>query len=116
MSTSDRRQPSTVLAPPRSPDPIDDAMRDAVHAVERARATLRSSTDPLAAAVDSALSCATMLMELRRRQGSADEQDVAALRDALGAARALVGEITFAVRDRYRAAPGACSPDQVRNR
>ncbi|QXV56406.1 hypothetical protein CVV72_04830 [Amycolatopsis sp. TNS106] len=70
----------------------------ALDAVERARSVLRVSGDPLMAAVDSALTCAVSLIELRRR---GTECDVDTLHSALGAARALVGEVTFAVRDSY---------------
>ncbi len=80
----------------------DYAVDQAVDAVERARVVLRVSGDPLLAAVDSALTCAVSLIVLRR---SGTESDIDALRDALGAARALVGEVTFAVRDSYRGFP-----------
>ncbi|EME52511.1 hypothetical protein [Amycolatopsis decaplanina] len=73
----------------------------AVDAVERARGVLRVSGDPLMAAVDSALTCAVSLIELRHR---GTECDIDTLHNALDAARALVGEVTFAVRDSY---PGA---------
>lgn len=79
---------------------IDAAMREALAAVERAHLLLRAPGDPLAAAVDSAVTCAVSLLVLHR---STPTPDLDALRDALGTARALVGEITFAVRDRYPA-------------
>ncbi|RSN29092.1 hypothetical protein DMC61_21530 [Amycolatopsis sp. WAC 04169] len=75
----------------------------AVDAVERARGRLRMSGDPLMAAVDSALTCAVSLIELRQR---GTECDIDTLHNALDAARALVGEVTFAVRDSY---PGSGS-------
>lgn len=75
----------------------------AVDAVERARGVLRMSGDPLMAAVDSALTCAVSLIELRRH---GTECDIDTLHNALNAARALVGEVTFAVRESY---PGSGS-------
>lgn len=77
---------------------ISTAVREALAAVERAHGLLRAPGDPLTAAVDSAITCAVSLIVL---QESGADRDIHALRDALGAARALVGEVTFAVRDRY---------------
>ena len=88
------QQVTTVApAPPR---PLETAAREALIAVERARDALRATGDPLAAAVDSAVTCAATLMVLR---ASGPSRDVDALRDALGSARALVAEVTFALRD-----------------
>jgi hypothetical protein len=81
-------------------DVITDAMRDAVDALTRANVVLRDSADPLAAAADSALSCAATLMALHQRRAKGEDVDVVVLRDALGAARALVSEISFAVREK----------------
>jgi hypothetical protein len=81
-------------------DAITDAMRDAVDALTRANVVLRDSADPLAAAADSALSCAATLMELHQRRAKGEDVDVVVLRDALGAARALVSEVSFAVREK----------------
>lgn len=81
-------------------DVITDVMRDAVDALARANAVLRDSADPLAAAADSALSCAATLMELHQRTAKGEDVDIVVLRDALGAARALVSEVSFAVRDK----------------
>jgi hypothetical protein len=81
-------------------DVITDAMRDAVDALTRANVVLRDSADPLAAAADSALSCAATLMELHQRRAKGEDVDVVVVRDALGAARALVSEISFAVREK----------------
>ncbi|MDT8916000.1 hypothetical protein [Amycolatopsis sp. PS_44_ISF1] len=77
------------------------AVGQAVAAVERARGVLRVPGDPLLAAVDSALSCAISLIELRQRGA---DRDPSTLHNVLGAARALVGEVTFAVRENYPAA------------
>lgn len=77
---------------------IEAAIQEALAAVERAHLLLRAPGDPLVAAVDSAVTCAVSLMVLRR---SGPTPDIDALRDALGTARALVGELTFAIRDRY---------------
>ncbi|WP_410598277.1 hypothetical protein [Amycolatopsis sp. lyj-90] len=74
------------------------AVGRAVDAVEQARGELRTSGDPLMAAVDSALTCAVSLIELRER---GTDCDIDTLHKALAAARALVGEVTFAVRDSY---------------
>ncbi|WP_370937607.1 hypothetical protein [Amycolatopsis sp. cg13] len=82
----------------------EHAVAQAVDAVDRARSVLRATGDPLSAAADSALTCAISLIELQSR-GKASDLDV--LRGILGAARALVGEVTFAVRDRYPDAAGA---------
>ena len=86
-------QQATAIAPPR---PWETAARDALVAVERARDVLRATGDPLTAAVDSAITCAATLVVLRSANPGAD---VDALRDALGSARALVAEVTFALRD-----------------
>jgi hypothetical protein len=78
---------------------IGAAVHEALAAVARAHVLLRATGDPLAAAVDSAVTCAVSLIALHK-SGYDANVDVDALRDALGAARALVGEVTFAVRDR----------------
>lgn len=83
----------------------DEAIRQAVDAVRRAHEILRASPDPLLAAVDSAMSCACVLLCLRAQAHRGDQADLHALREALAIARALVGEVTFAVRDRYGARP-----------
>lgn len=77
---------------------IGAAVHEALAAVARAHVLLRAAGDPLAAAVDSAVTCAVSLIALHE-SGHETEVNVDALRDALGAARALVGEVTFAVRD-----------------
>ena len=80
---------------------IGAAVHEALAAVSRAHTLLRATGDPLAAAVDSAVTCAVSLIALHKSEYDADVAvDVDALRDALGAARALVGEVAFAVRDR----------------
>ncbi|MFE2752775.1 hypothetical protein ACFXGA_12335 [Actinosynnema sp. NPDC059335] len=76
----------------------ETAIREALAAVERAHLLLRAPGDPLMAAVDSAVTCAVSLMVLRQ---SGPTTDLDELRDVLGAARALVGEVTFALRDRF---------------
>ncbi|GAA3873201.1 hypothetical protein GCM10022243_42920 [Saccharothrix violaceirubra] len=94
--------PSAVGVPDAGSDGppagVDHVVDQAVDAVDRARAVLRASGDPVLAAVDSALSCAVSLIALRQR---GPDSDIDPLQDALGAARALVGEVTFAVRDSY---------------
>jgi len=84
-------------APPRR---WETAARDALVAVERARDVLRATGDPLTAAVDSAVTCAATLMVLRSAGPGRDPgHEIDAVRDALGSARALVAEVTFALRD-----------------
>jgi predicted NBD/HSP70 family sugar kinase len=90
------QQTTAVVPAPPVPLSLETAAREALIAVERARDVLRAHGDPLAAAVDSAVTCAATLMVLR---ASGPTRDVDAVRDALGAARALVVEVTFALRD-----------------
>jgi hypothetical protein len=77
------------------------AVRTAVEAVERAHDILRASPDPLRAALDSAMSCVTGLLVLHDPCRQGQEPDIHALRDILGIARALVVEVSFAVREKY---------------
>lgn len=94
------QQATAMAAAPAPPLSLETAAREALVAVERARDVLRATGDPLAAAVDSAVTCAATLMVLHASGPDADNvDDVDALRDALGSARALVAEVAFALRD-----------------
>lgn len=90
---------------PPSVDQTDELIRQAVDAVARAHVILRASADPLLAAMDSAMSCASTLLGLRQQAHRGEQIDPHALRDLLAIARALVGEVTFAVRDRHGTRP-----------
>ncbi|MCW2539805.1 MAG: hypothetical protein JWN95_1530 [Frankiales bacterium] len=75
--------------------------------------------DPLISAAASALACACDLLQLSA--GSPWEADGAThagygrtdVLHALGAARALVGELTFAAREDYQFAAGTNAPDLI---
>ena len=79
-------------------DALRVAIRDAIDAINRAVTLLGPPADPVMTATSSALTCADALVALHR---DGRDEDVTALREAVGAARALVGEVTYALRDRY---------------
>ena len=84
--------------------PADDAVGRAVDAVDeacRAVAASAAPNDPLLAAALSALSCATELVALHRKQDNNSRRDIDPVRDVLGSARAVVVEVTYALRDMH---------------